>query len=65
VDFGGQVSSADGFSSKRMVRSGRLRDNFGDAVPALLRTVGFTEVTEVAHRISRLGRVTYYRGVRR
>jgi SAM-dependent methyltransferase len=61
VDFGGRVTGPDGFMARLQRRSSRLRDNFGDGIPTRLREAGFTGVTELAHRVGRVGRVTYYR----
>src|SRR5919112_1649778 len=60
VDFGGAKVRSDGFIGRLQHRSERLRDNFGDRIPTLMRKVGFAVPTEVAHRVT-IGRVTYYR----
>jgi hypothetical protein len=36
-------------------------DNFGNRIPTLMREAGFADPTEVAHRITIAGRLTYYR----
>ncbi len=62
LDFGGAKVRSDGFVARLSHRSERLRDNFGDRVPTLMREVSFADPTDVAHRVTRvLGRVTYYR----
>jgi SAM-dependent methyltransferase len=61
VDFGGAKVRSDGFIARLQHRSERLRDNFGDRIPTLMREAGFADPTEVAHRITIFGRVTYYR----
>ena len=61
VDFGGRVTGSDGLMARLQLRSSRLRDNFGDGIPTRLREAGFIDVTELAHRVGRVGRVTYYR----
>lgn len=37
------------------------RDNFGDRIPTLMRQAGFAAASEVAHRVTITGRITYYR----
>jgi ubiquinone/menaquinone biosynthesis C-methylase UbiE len=65
LDVGGRVSPADGFMARRLLRSERLRDNLGDAIPQLLRDAGFTDCVEPTYRVSsRIGRVTFYRAAR-
>ena len=61
LDFGGAKVRSDGFMARLQHRSERLRDNFGDRIPTLMREAGFADPTEVAHRIMNFGRVTYYR----
>jgi ubiquinone/menaquinone biosynthesis C-methylase UbiE len=63
VDFGGRVAASDGFMARLQLRSSRLRDNIGDRLPNLLREAGFTDIAELDRRISRVGPVTFYRGV--
>ena len=61
LDFGGAKVRSDGFIARLLHRTGRLRDNFGDRIPTLMREAGFADPTEVAHRIMIFGRVTHYR----
>lgn len=61
VDFGGAKVGSDGFIARLQHRSERLRDNFGDRIPTLMREAGFANPMEVAHRVTIFGRVTYYR----
>jgi SAM-dependent methyltransferase len=62
VDFGGAKLRSDGFIARLSHRSERLRDNFGDRIPTLMREAGFAGPTEVAHRVTTfVGRITYYR----
>lgn len=61
VDFGGRVTASDGLLARMQLRSDRLHANTGDGIPTLLGGAGFTGVTELTHRASRVGRVTYYR----
>ena len=62
LDFGGAKASSDGLMARLGHRHGRLRDNFEDRIPTLMREAGLADPTEVAHRVKKvLGRVTYYR----
>ena len=61
VDFGGATARSDGFLARLHNRSERLRYNFGDRIPMLMREAGFADPTEVAHRVTIAGRFTYYR----
>ena len=61
LDFGGAKVRSDGFIARLLHRSERLRDNFGDRIPTLMREAGFADPTEIAHRVTIFGRVTYYR----
>jgi ubiquinone/menaquinone biosynthesis C-methylase UbiE len=61
LDFGGATAWSDGFIARLHHRSERLRDNFGDRIPTLMREAGFADPTEVAHRVTIAGRFTYYR----
>jgi ubiquinone/menaquinone biosynthesis C-methylase UbiE len=41
-----------------------LRDNIGDRIPTLMREAGFTDPTEVDHRVKKfVGRIMYYRAI--
>ena len=61
LDFGGEQVRSDGFLTRLHHRSESLRDNFGDRIPTLMREAGFADPTEVAHRVTIAGRLTYYR----
>lgn len=61
VDFGGSMSPSDGFMARRAHRIERLRDNFGERIPQLMAEAGLDNPTEVDHRVTLLGRVTFYR----
>jgi len=64
VDIGGPMTAHDGFAARRMLRSPHISGSLGDAIPRLLRSVGF-DCTVVASRPHRLvGRLTFYRAVR-
>ena len=60
LDFGGAKMRPDGFIARLHHRSERLRNNFGDRIPMLMREASFANPTEVAHRVTIFGRVTYY-----
>ncbi|KUI03973.1 class I SAM-dependent methyltransferase [Mycobacterium sp. IS-3022] len=64
VDVGGDMTADDGLAARRMLRSAHVAGNLGDAIPRLLRSVGFDcdEVDTQRHRF--VGRLTYYRAVR-
>jgi ubiquinone/menaquinone biosynthesis C-methylase UbiE len=61
LDFGGEQVRSDGFIARLHHRSERLRDNFGDRIPTLMREAGFADPTEVASRGTIAGSLTYYR----
>jgi ubiquinone/menaquinone biosynthesis C-methylase UbiE len=61
VDFGGAKMRSDGFPARLHHRSERLRNNFGDRIPTLMREAGFADPTEVASRGTIAGSLTYYR----
>jgi len=61
LDFGEAKGRPDGFIARLQHRTERLRDNFGDRIPTRMREAGFTDPTEVAHRVTIFGRVAYYR----
>src|SRR5215217_6253368 len=61
LDFGGEKVRSDGLIACLHHRSERLRDNFGERIPTLMREAGFADPEEVAHRVTIAGRLTYYR----
>lgn len=61
VDFGGADDPSDGFIARRAHRNERLRHNLGERIPQLMVEAGLGDPTEVAHRVTILGRVTFYR----
>ncbi|RDH76144.1 methyltransferase domain-containing protein [Mycolicibacterium moriokaense] len=64
VDIGGPMTAADGFAARRMLGSAHAAGNLGDAIPRLMRGVGFDcdEVDTRRHRV--MGRLTSYRATR-
>jgi ubiquinone/menaquinone biosynthesis C-methylase UbiE len=64
VDVGGPMTASDGLMARRMLCSPHIAGNLGDAIPRLLRSVGF-DCTVVGSRQHRLvGRLTFYRAIR-
>jgi ubiquinone/menaquinone biosynthesis C-methylase UbiE len=64
VDIGGPMTASDGFMARRMLRNPHIVGSLGDAIPRLLRSVGF-DARVVASRPQRfIGRLTFYRGIR-
>jgi len=61
LDFGGADAGSDGFIARLLHRTARLRDNVEDRILTLMRNADFVDPTEVAHRVTIFGRVTYYR----
>ncbi len=64
VDFGGRVTSSDGFMARLQLRSAKLRDNMGERILELLRDAGFPAPEQSIQRKTRVGSVTYYRATR-
>lgn len=64
ADLGGHMSTDDGVAARLMMRNAHAHANLGEAIPRLLRSVGF-ECTEVgSHRNRFIGRITRYRAIR-
>jgi ubiquinone/menaquinone biosynthesis C-methylase UbiE len=64
VDIGGHTTSRQGFAARWMKGNPHAAGNLGDAIPRLLRSVGF-ECTEVGSRRHRfIGRLMFYRATR-
>ena len=61
VDFGGTEDPSDGFMARRAHRNERLRDNLGERIPQRMAEAGLGHPTELGHRVTILGRVTFYR----
>ena len=65
VDIGGHTTGHHGLAARWMKDNSHAAGNLGDAIPRLLRTVGF-DCTEVGTRRNRfIGRLTFYRAYRR
>lgn len=64
LDIGGPMTASDGLMARRMLHSPHVVGNLGDAIPRLLRTIGF-DASVVASRPHRfVGRLTRYRATR-
>lgn len=64
VDIGGHTAAHHGLAARWMKDNPHAAGNLGDAIPRLLRSVGF-ECAEVCTRRNRLiGQLTFYRGTR-
>jgi ubiquinone/menaquinone biosynthesis C-methylase UbiE len=65
VDIGGHTTAHHGLAARWMKDNPHAAGNLGDAIPRLLRTVGF-DAAEVGTRRHRLiGQLTFYRATRR
>jgi ubiquinone/menaquinone biosynthesis C-methylase UbiE len=65
VDIGGPMTAHDGFMARRMLRSPHIVGSLGDAIPRLLRSVGFDSSVVASRRNHFIGRLTFYRAQRR
>jgi ubiquinone/menaquinone biosynthesis C-methylase UbiE len=65
LDFGGPEPAREGFVARHLHASHRLRDNFGEGIPALLRRAGFGDPRLVGQGRLLLGRIAYYRAAAR
>ena len=64
VDIGGPMTAHDGFMARRMLRSPHIAGSLGDAIPRLLRSVGF-ECNVISSRQSHfIERLTFYHATR-
>ena len=64
VDISGPMTAHDGFMARRMLRSPHVVGSLGDAVPRLLRSVGFDSSVVTSRRNRFIGRLTFYRAIR-
>jgi SAM-dependent methyltransferase len=60
VDFGGAIERSDGLRARLQHRNKHLTGNLGEQIPELMRESGFAEAGEIEHRVTRLGRITFY-----
>lgn len=64
VDIGGQMTAHHGLAARWAKDNPHAAGNLGDAIPRLLRSVGF-DCTEVGTRRARfIGQLTFYRAIR-
>ncbi|WP_405138437.1 class I SAM-dependent methyltransferase [Nocardia sp. NBC_01388] len=64
ADIGGNITAADGYAARRMLRNQHVSGNLRDGIPRLLRAAGF-DCEEVDSGVYRhVGRVTFYRATR-
>lgn len=63
VDFGGASDRSDGLAARVQHRNRLMADNLGERIPQLMTEAGFAGAAEMAHRATRLGRITHYRAV--
>src|SRR5258705_13099817 len=61
VDVGGPMTASDGLMARRMLRSPHIVGSLGDAIPRLLRSVGFDSSVVGTRRNRFIGRLTFYR----
>jgi ubiquinone/menaquinone biosynthesis C-methylase UbiE len=64
LDFGGTTDPSDGFMARLAHRNKQLRENFGDRIPTLMREAGLADAIETDHRVTRVGRYTYWTATR-
>jgi ubiquinone/menaquinone biosynthesis C-methylase UbiE len=64
VDVGGPMTAHDGFAARRMLGSPRIAGSLGDAIPRLLRSVGFDCIVVGSRPHRLMGRLTFYRATR-
>ncbi len=64
LDFGGAKERSDGLVARLAHRSKRLQDNFEDRIPTLMREAGLADPVETGHRVTLVGRYTFYRATR-
>jgi ubiquinone/menaquinone biosynthesis C-methylase UbiE len=61
LDIDAATGRHDPFFARRLHGGPRLQDNLGDRITALMREAGLANPVEVAHRVKRIGRLTFYR----
>ncbi len=60
LDFGGAKDSSDGLVARLAHRSKRLEDNFANRIPELMREAGLADPAETGHRVTVVGRYTFW-----
>jgi SAM-dependent methyltransferase len=61
LDIDGAMGRHDRFPARRLHGGPRLQDNLPDHITTLMRDAGLTNPAAVAHRVKRIGRLTFYR----
>jgi ubiquinone/menaquinone biosynthesis C-methylase UbiE len=61
LDIDAAAGRHDPFLARRLHGGPRLQDNLGDRITALMREAGLASPVEVAHRVNRIGRLTFNR----
>lgn len=64
LDFGGARERSDGLVARLSHRSKHLQDNLGERIPTLMREEGLADPVEISHRVTLIGRYTFYRAAR-
>jgi len=64
LDVGGPMTAQDGVAARRMLRNPHITGSLGDAIPRLLRSVGFDAGVAASRPHRFVGRLTFYRAVR-
>lgn len=60
LDFGGAIERSDGWMARLQHRNKHVAGNLGQRIPELIREAGFEDVSEIEHRVTHLGRITFY-----
>ena len=60
----GEKDPADGRMARLAHRNQQLRDNFGDRISALMGEAGLAGPTEIGHRVTRVGRYSFWTATR-
>ena len=63
MDFGGDSHRLHGLG-RLARRSQKLKGNWDDRIPTVMREAGFSEATETGQLTKHIGRLTYYRAIR-
>lgn len=62
MDIAGHAPHRHGWFARRSHHAPHVQDQLGDGVVVRLKDAGFTEVQEVEHRNTRLGRIAFFVG---
>jgi ubiquinone/menaquinone biosynthesis C-methylase UbiE len=64
LDFGGRRDPSDGLLTRIAHHNRHLQDNLGDRIPTLMGEAGLADPVETGHRVTVVGRYTFYRATR-